>query len=74
MNYIIKQTDDQIQSLINKKNENYHKTGQNKVNFWNEIVREINRECETSFTGRQYSQKFSNLVKDYNVSKVTYKK
>jgi len=77
MNYVIEWINDQTWSLINKrknKNEDYHKTGRSKVNFWNEIAREINRECETSFTGRQCSQKFSNLVKDYNVCKVTYKK
>ncbi len=77
MNYVIEWTDDQTRSLINKrknKNEDYHKTDRSKVNFWNEIAREINRKCETSFTGRQCSQKFSNLVKDYNISKIIYKK
>jgi len=38
--------------MIKRKNKNkdYYKTGQSKVNFWNEIVREINRKCKTSFT------------------------
>ena len=70
--FIANWTDEEIESLIEKRekgnNDYYYKYGRNKSGFWNKIANEINQEKKSFFTGEQCRVKFSNLVKDYNVS------
>ena len=64
-------TDTQIRILIDERrnrNEEYHNFGRNRIGFWNNIATRINQEHNTSFNGHQCKEKFSNLVRSYNVS------
>ncbi|CAB4379536.1 unnamed protein product [Rhizophagus irregularis] len=64
-------TDTQIRILIDEhrnRNDEFHDLGRDRKSFWNSIAVKINWETGTAFNGYQCKEKFSNLVRDYNVS------
>ena len=64
-------TDPLIRTLIDERrtrNDEFHDFGRNRERFWGTIASKINQENGTSFSGHQCKEKFSNLVRDYNVS------
>ncbi|PKK56136.1 hypothetical protein RhiirC2_764472 [Rhizophagus irregularis] len=66
-------TDLEIRILIDEhriKNNEFHNLGRNWERFWGTIADKINQENGTSFNGHQCKEKFSNLVRDYNVNYV----
>ena len=68
---MVEWTDTQIRILIDERrnrNEEYHNFGRNRIGFWVSIATKINQGHNTSFNGHQCKEKFSNLVRDYNVS------
>ena len=40
------------------------------MDFWNNIAKKINNHFETIYISYQAHQKFNNLIKNYNVSKL----
>ena len=64
-------TDAQIRILIDERkngNDDFHALGRDRNSFWNSIAVKINRETGTAFNSYQCKEKFSNLIRDYNVS------
>ena len=61
----------EIRTLIDERrtrNDEFHNLERNRERFWGTIASKINQENGTSFSGHQCKEKFSNLVRDYNVS------
>ncbi|RIB07009.1 hypothetical protein C2G38_468716 [Gigaspora rosea] len=68
---MVEWTDAQTRTLIEERrnrNIEYHNHGRNRNIFWNSIANRINQEHNTNFTGYHCKEKFSNLVRSYNVS------
>jgi len=64
-------TDAQTRILINERrnrNVEYHNLGRDRLPFWESIAIKINEEHNTHFDGYQCKKKFTNLIRDYNVS------
>ena len=53
-----------------RRNAEYHSMpGRSRVEFWESVARRICRRFNFDVTTWQYEQKWSNLIRDYNVSK-----
>ncbi|CAG8677210.1 12496_t:CDS:2 [Acaulospora morrowiae] len=67
---MVEWADTQIHILIDEhrnRNEEYHNFGRDRIRFWDSIATRINQEHNTSFNGHQCKEKFSNIVRDYNL-------
>lgn len=64
----------EIKILIDERrsrNEEYWLTpGRDRVSFWTSIAAKINIEYQSSYTAKQCSEKFQNLVRDYTVREI----
>ncbi|CAG8688602.1 19505_t:CDS:2, partial [Gigaspora rosea] len=68
---MVEWTDAHIRTLIEERrnrNIEYHNLGRNRNVFWHSIANRINREHNTNFTGSHCKEKFSNLVRSYNLA------
>ncbi|RIA83882.1 hypothetical protein C1645_860121 [Glomus cerebriforme] len=63
-------TDPLIHTLIDEcrtRNDEFHDLRRNRERFWGTIASKINQKNGTSFSGHQCKEKFSNLVRNYNI-------
>ena len=61
---------DLLVSERRRRNNEYHTRYRgNKTDFWQSVVRRIHRRYNKTYSARQCEQKWSNLVRDYGVSK-----
>ena len=73
----IEWSESEIHALIDirkKRNEDYYRIfGRSKIQFWNEVAKEIYEELESKFTGIQCREKFKHVIREYEVSKILVK-
>ena len=54
-----------------RRNDYFHSIeGRSRVEFWESVSRKIYKRYQRRYTARQCEQKWRNLVRDYNVSKI----
>ena len=70
--------EDEMQCLIDlrkeRNNDYWRRFGRSKVPFQNEIVKQIEINLGTTFTGIQTRKKFKGMIKDCKISKILINK